>query len=143
MRFWVFFLLIFGITGCAKAMDVSDIFERYLWQKRVVVVFTPDRNNDEYLKQVEILKQDKNGLRERDIEQWVVIEDTLVIGEGKILPHFGTPPFYEEFDVDRGVFAFLLLGKDGGVKIREAEAVDLDLLFATIDAMPMRKREME
>jgi len=134
--------MVFGITGCAKAMDVGEVFERYLWQKRVIIVFTPDRDNPEYLKQVEILKKDEAGLKERDIAQWVVIEDTLVVGEGKILPHFGTPPFYREFSVDKGLFEFLLLGKDGEVKMRENEAVDLEQLFSFIDAMPMRKREM-
>ena len=35
----------------------------------------------------------------------------------------------------------LLIGKDGGVKMR-AEKMDFNKIFALIDTMPMRKREM-
>jgi hypothetical protein len=38
---------------------------------------------------------------------------------------------------------WILLGKDGGSKLKkEGSAPDWKLLFATIDAMPMRQREM-
>ena len=37
----------------------------------------------------------------------------------------------------------LLIGKDGGVKLRSTEPVSTDELFALIDSMPMRRREME
>ncbi|MGI4777295.1 MAG: DUF4174 domain-containing protein [Janthinobacterium lividum] len=35
---------------------------------------------------------------------------------------------------------FLLVGKDGGVKMTEGTDVDLDAVFAEIDRMPMRRR---
>ncbi|HMQ58040.1 MAG TPA: DUF4174 domain-containing protein [Rhizobiaceae bacterium] len=40
-------------------------------------------------------------------------------------------------------FTTVLIGKDGGVKYRAGEAVSARKLFALIDAMPMRKAEME
>jgi hypothetical protein len=39
-------------------------------------------------------------------------------------------------------FQVVLIGKDGGVKLRAAEPVRADELFALIDAMPMRRRKM-
>ncbi|MEM7620524.1 MAG: DUF4174 domain-containing protein [Pseudomonadota bacterium] len=36
----------------------------------------------------------------------------------------------------------MLLGKDGGEKLRKARRVTADELFALIDAMPMRQQEM-
>ena len=39
-------------------------------------------------------------------------------------------------------FSILLIGKDGGEKLRSHEIPDLDTLFALIDGMPMRPREM-
>ena len=39
-------------------------------------------------------------------------------------------------------FEVLLVGKDGGVKLRQETPLSVDDLFATIDAMPMRQREM-
>ena len=37
---------------------------------------------------------------------------------------------------------YVLIGKDGGVKRRWAEPLNVDDLFQTIDAMPMRQYEM-
>jgi len=39
--------------------------------------------------------------------------------------------------------AFFLLGKDGEVKVARNEAPPMDELWAIIDVMPMRKREMQ
>ena len=36
----------------------------------------------------------------------------------------------------------VLVGKDGGAKLRTAEVPDLDALFDLIDGMPMRIAEM-
>ncbi len=41
-----------------------------------------------------------------------------------------------------GGFETVLLGKDGGVKLRSATVMSADGLKATIDAMPMRREEM-
>ncbi|MEO0602488.1 MAG: DUF4174 domain-containing protein, partial [Myxococcota bacterium] len=46
------------------------------------------------------------------------------------------------FDVAPEAFAVILVGLDGGEKRREAEPLDAPGLFATIDAMPMRAREL-
>lgn len=38
--------------------------------------------------------------------------------------------------------AAVLVGRDGGVKVRSDEPVPTPDLFARVDAMPMRRREM-
>jgi len=40
-------------------------------------------------------------------------------------------------------FQVLLIGKDGGVKLRSSEPVSMKDLFGLIDSMPMRQQEME
>ncbi len=42
----------------------------------------------------------------------------------------------------RSTFAVLLIGKDGGVKLRSGRPFALHALFDAIDAMPMRQDEM-
>lgn len=37
---------------------------------------------------------------------------------------------------------FVLIGLDGGVKLKKETALDWDLIFGTIDAMPMRQSEI-
>jgi hypothetical protein len=51
--------------------------------------------------------------------------------------------FYQTYGVERDEFVVILIGKDGGEKLRKTgEILPTDLLFATIDAMPMRQREI-
>ena len=50
--------------------------------------------------------------------------------------------FSEWTDPDSG-FEILLIGLDGGVKLRQDEVIDTETLFARIDAMPMRRQELE
>ena len=46
------------------------------------------------------------------------------------------------FHVTSGEFAVILLGKDGGVKLRSSKPIPMSKLEKSIDAMPMRKEEM-
>ena len=57
-------------------------------------------------------------------------------------PNLKAPELRNRYNVSAGDAAVLLVGKDGGVKIRQAHALSAETLFTTIDAMPMRQREM-
>lgn len=141
-RFFIIVCILVVSTACSRAESVSDVFDQYLWQKRVIVTFTPDRKNKEYLEHVEALKSNDVGILERDIVHWVIVDNTMVHGNGKLMPHMGTGRFYDYFDVKPHEFTFLLLGKDGEEKLRKLDAVNITDLYSLIDSMPMRQREM-
>ena len=46
------------------------------------------------------------------------------------------------FHVTPGDFVVILIGKDGGSKLRSSKPISMPMLDRTIDAMPMRKYEM-
>ncbi len=48
----------------------------------------------------------------------------------------------ERFHVQAGQFTVLLIGKDGGEKLRSHQPISWKTLQSTIDAMPMRQEEM-
>ncbi len=48
----------------------------------------------------------------------------------------------KKFDLARGAFAVILVGKDGGIKLNRQDQTQLKDIFALIDAMPMRQEEM-
>ena len=48
----------------------------------------------------------------------------------------------ERFGMVGGRVAVVLIGKDGGVKLRREGEIDLDEIFERIDGMPMRRNEM-
>ncbi len=116
--------------------------EAYRWENRPLVVFAPDSDHPIVAAQRDQLEGQLGALRERDI---VVIEvigrDTTIDGESTSALEADT--LRQRYRVNGDEAAALLIGKDGGVKIRQPGAISADRLFETIDAMPMRRREMQ
>jgi hypothetical protein len=76
------------------------------------------------------LEQDADGLRERD----VVVQDITPEAARRDRPGLGVR--------SRVAFEVLLVGKDGGVKLRRDKPVAASEITALIDTMPMRQNEM-
>lgn len=129
------------IPACSGA-DAGELFEDYLWQNRLVLVFSPRADNGQLLRQREILAEAAEGLKDREIVNWEFVYLDSVNVDGKQKVHLSTNPFYSEYDVAYRDFTFILIGKDGEVKMRENKPVEAEKLFEIIDAMPMRQREM-
>ena len=47
-----------------------------------------------------------------------------------------------QYAIGENAFSVVLIGKDGGEKLRVDEVPDLQAIYAVIDGMPMRSREM-
>ena len=107
--------------------DVTDLSE-FVWEKRPIIVFADSPNDPNFAQQMDLLRDRAQELAERDV---VVLTDTDPAAEGalrlKLRP--------------RG-FMLVLIGKDGGVKLRKPFPWDVRELSRTIDKMPMRQREI-
>jgi hypothetical protein len=104
------------------------------WQHRIIVVDAqiPDA--------VARLQAERPAIDERDI-LWFVLD------QGRVWTNYPGPVDTAFTDalaqsVSQADSPVLLIGKDGGLKAR-ADQLDLPALFARIDTMPMRRREME
>ena len=98
----------------------------YRWKNRVLLIFG-DPTTDKFQAQKTILAGNPEGLEDRDM---VILEPPQTITLAK------------RYKVDSRNFTVILVGKDGGEKLRQQEPVTLDQLFGLIDQMPMRRREM-
>ncbi len=112
------------------APSQADPLKSYQWTKRVLVIFSPQPDSLLFQRQLAILEKDPSGLEERHL---VVIQ---VVGreQWELRQHLGVT-------VDE--FATVLVGKDGGVKLRSRHPVERQKLYGRIDSMPMRQREMK
>ncbi len=135
--------LLYGATRIDGLTAVSGL-DSYRWKNRVLVIFE-DMDNAKASRQENLLLSDKAGLAERDM----VILKCAADG---VSPLFGSAPVLdpvldrdglgEELEApEAGVFAAILVGKDGSVKLRAIEPVSCNELFAIIDGMPMRAAE--
>ena len=78
---------------------------------------------------------------DRDLLVFHLFSDSGYEGE-KSLARDEVTSLRDRFDIDPEAFTFVLIGKDGTVKRRTEEVVSAQDLFDQIDAMPMRRREM-
>ncbi|UCG56784.1 MAG: DUF4174 domain-containing protein [Phycisphaerales bacterium] len=116
--------------------------DKYRWKSRLFLIFAPSHEDGDYLRQSSEFDGAAHELQDRDI---VVIE-LLETGRSTM----GALPMANEeqsvlrrrFEVPADGFCFILIGKDGAVKLRSKQPVGSGDLFELIDSMPMRKEEM-
>ena len=140
------------------AQQSSEVFSmhRFHWNNRPLVIFAPSAENDDYLEQVRKLEDADRELADRDMVVIHALGATGPIGAvaGRIELFDTSPPrretlspadvenLQDTYGVGQQEYAVLLIGKDGGVKLRSDEPVTTVRLFSLIDSMPMRRREI-
>ncbi len=123
-------LIVFTTSMCFAQGKISD----FQWEFRLLVVSGADDSI------VEIFETEEAGLEERDVKVFILS------GSGE-KDYAAKPELAEEFKArlppPSGKPMVYLIGKDGRTTL-EWPLADFTVakLYASIDAMPMRKREM-
>ncbi|RYY75204.1 MAG: DUF4174 domain-containing protein [Comamonadaceae bacterium] len=138
---WAPLALALATPFAAAAADRNPLTaERWKTRPVVVVVPTP---GDALLRKVEAALL-QTATREAFIDRDMVLY-TVAAGAGRRnaepLAAAQTRALLAALKLDAaGPPTFVLVGKDGGVKMTEGPDVDLAAVFAEIDRMPMRRR---
>ena len=121
----------------------------YVDHNRVLLVFAPTDADPRFQQQIGLLSHHAAELKERDL---VLLPNVVHAGTSKpdTLRTLNSPypPGNEEleqrtrFHVQPDQFLVVLIGKDGGEKLRQHAPITIEKLSSTIDAMPMRQDEM-
>ena len=116
----------------AVALAASPTIAQMKWERRVLIVSAPSPGDPTLAEQRRILAGWKSNADKRDLTVVEVVGDQ-VRGAGD------TPAsIRHKYRLPDGFMA-ILIGKDGGEKLRSAKPFPAAALEATIDAMPMRK----
>ena len=105
-------------------------------RKRVVMAFAPDDGDPRLAQQhaqMLTLTVQPDG---RDLTYVAIVGERAPPGLGS------AASLRRRLGVRASDFLVVLLGKDGGVKLRSKRVIDAAQLALTIDAMPMRQEEM-
>jgi hypothetical protein len=144
VRYHCMVLLLVGMmvgSASGKGEDPVDL-DSYQGKNRLLILFAPSEDASMYQSFKEQLQIRIQEIRDRDIVTFHLFES----GEGRMderpLHKEQVLPLRKRFSIKRGQCTVILIGKDGDVKFREQLPVDLSAIFAVIDAMPMRQREM-
>lgn len=118
---------------------------------RHLLLFAPSADDDRLARMERALERHATAVSDRDLQVHRAAgdaatgpagRDTHGAGSSGPAPHDDPATLRDSCDVPPDAFCLILVGKDGGEKLRRWEPVDLEEIFALIDAMPMRRREM-
>lgn len=132
----------FGMES-ATPDSIKFSLDDYRWQNRVIILLSDHRRDPEYRRQLQQLDNNTNGLSERDLRILSVFDEGISTLDGREITAGSAQKIQDRYGDERNSFMFLLIGKDGGVKIRADHAVSANHIFERIDSMPMRQREMK
>lgn len=133
----VLFILVFFPLLTVKAQNWAD----YQWEKRILILCDQSLKSNNLKVQLEVLQSEEQALKERDLLLFLLANDGIYKPDGtKTTLSLENTRSRWNFSTDfTGV---LLIGKDGGVKLKQAFIVKPEKIFALIDGMPMRRAEM-
>ena len=115
-------------------MPLNDI-SSLRWENRLIIVNQPT-NPDNALS---LMKNHSQDIIERDIVWFILKGSEAVTNYSGSLSKSFMENIRQEYGLKKNTVT--LIGKDGGIKSQK-NSVDLQILFSTIDAMPMRQQEM-
>ena len=134
----VFAILLAATASFANETEVNDDaiilkgaeinLDDFLWVNRPIVVLADSPDDPRFLEQLRLLEERLPDLKERDV---VVITDTDPSQKTNLRQALRP----------RG-FMLVLIGKDGGIKLRKPSPWSVREISRVIDKMPMRRQEI-
>ena len=142
--FFVLTLLIGLFAGAALGKDTDFLdLNAYQWKNRLLLLFASSEEDQDYLTLKKEIDRQATEVKDRDLLVFYVLErGESRLDQERLNPHQALF-LKRHLSVPSGRFTIILIGKDGGEKIRQESPIDLKEIFAIIDAMPMRQQEMK
>ncbi|WP_295462185.1 DUF4174 domain-containing protein [uncultured Pseudomonas sp.] len=132
-------LLLAGLVTSVQAADNPLAAER--WKTRPLILVAPTADDPQVNRLREELAQPANreAFAEREMVLYTVVGEAGSRNDEPLRPE-QTRALLKALDARAGQPTTLyLVGKDGGIKVREQQGWSLKALFGTIDRMPMRR----
>jgi len=132
--------IIFAICAPEEAMSMD--LTQFQWKNRLLFLFAPDGNSPLFKNLQSQIMAQKAEVEDRDL----VVFEVLAKGPSRMntasLDRQQADSIRDHFAVPRNTFSLILVGKDGGIKLKRNDQIDLGAVFELIDSMPMRQDEM-
>lgn len=119
------------------AQKISD----YKWKNRLVILVDENLDTTAMRSQLRILLSNSDELKERDILLFQLTPKTIISSQGEETM-LSSKETYDSLSILEDFKGLILIGKDGGIKLKKPFLVTAGDIFALIDGMPMRKSEI-
>jgi len=139
-------LLVLVLLWCPMQMVLADLqmlknLQLLQWKSRIVIVHTDQK--EQYETVLTQLQYYQAEVDDRDII-WFIDNGKGIMSNAPqpLLPRLKVQLAAYDQRHGNAQFSAVLIGKDGGIKSRQMQW-GIDSIFALIDTMPMRQREMQ
>jgi len=135
----------FFLFGCIFLMmlkSYSQDLKKHQWRNRVLLILTNDISADVFNNQIKTFKDNSTGLEERKLVVYKVVpEDYELVHKDN--SWINNKKVFNKYKRTKKIFEVVLIGLDGGVKLRQTKHLSSEKLFTIIDGMPMRRGEIK
>ncbi len=111
-------------------------------QYRPLLIFAPGPNDPQLEIQIRTLQEHAAAVQDRNLAVIALPYQAPTPSQLQLSPA-DAEAARRRFGIEPDQFAVILLGKDGGQKLRSGKPLSMERLAKTIDAMPMRQDEMK
>ena len=126
------------VPAAAAAAELGD----YLWQRRPLLLFAPAQSDPRLVETVRRVEASRCEFADRDMVLGLIVTDGTSTLDGQVVDAGEVRRLSSEFGIGANTFSAVLIGKDGGEKLRINDVPDLPAIYAVIDSMPMRSAEI-
>lgn len=112
---------------CFKLVNSQDLAD-YQWNNRLLILVA-EKDNAIAAKKLKTFANFKKEFGERDL---LLLERS--VHDNELIALYGISARFE---------GILLIGKDGGLKLKKPYSIEIEDIFKLIDSMPMRRVEMK
>ena len=126
--------------SCAD--EAPFALQQYQWRNRVLVVSAPNADDSKPREQLAELAATSHEFADRDMVLVTLLDNADSMADGCKLTGAEVAAARTDLGIRPGAFVLKLIGKDGSVKLTTSSPTSMQEVYALIDSMPMRQREI-
>ncbi len=125
-----------------RTADKKLDLKAYQGQHRLLLFFAPAPEHEVYQQQQVALEGHALEMAERDLLTFTLFEAAPSYAGSVEVDSGDAKAIRQTHEISDNEFTVLLIGKDGGVKLRQSHPIEAKALLSLIDSMPMRQQEV-
>lgn len=128
-------------TALGSATASADALDDYRWDRRPLLLFAPTDSDPRLVETLSRIEASRCDFAGRDMVLGQLVTDGNSTLDGRVISADESRQLANRYAIGDDAFSVLLIGKDGGEKLRINAVPDLQTIYAVVDGMPMRSRE--
>ena len=136
------YLIMVALIICSTSETLSMDLTQFQWKNRMLFIFAQDGNHPLFKDLQSQVVAQKAEVDDRDLIVFEVPAQGPARMNTNPLDQMEADSIRNHFAIPSDEFSLILVGKDGGIKLKRNDQVDLREVFELIDSMPMRQNEM-